>query len=177
VRARIAASAVLAVGLVLGTTGCTFMTPVATMNHYDPSDGISADVGNLQLRNVFVISPKGKAANLVGAIINTGDSAESVQLQYTSHAGGSEKTTNATIKLDAGQIISYGDRGVKQVVFNDTGIKPGALLTVFVQYGSTTGKKLQLPVLDGSQTAYAHLTPKPKPTHTPTPTPTVTPTP
>jgi hypothetical protein len=174
VKARVAASALLAAGLVLGTAGCTFLTPVATMNHYDPSDGVSANVGNLQLRNVFVISPKGEDANLVGAIINTGTSTEEVQLQYETHSGGSAALAQAVIKIKGGQVISYGNPGVKQVVLDNTGVKPGALLKVFVQYGNTTGKNVLLPVLTGSQAAYKNLKPSPTPTPTETPTPTPT---
>ena len=36
---------ILASALVFGTTGCTFITSQATLNQYDPSDGISGRVG------------------------------------------------------------------------------------------------------------------------------------
>jgi hypothetical protein len=84
----------------------------------------------------------------------------------------------------AGQVISYGDPKVPQLIFNAIDEQPGALLTVFVQYGTVSGKNVQLPVLDGSESAYRTLLPSPTPTPTApiacgdsTPSPTDTPTP
>jgi hypothetical protein len=179
VRRRIAVAAVLAVGLILGTTGCTFFAPQATLIKYDPSDGVSLNLGKLQVRNAFVISPKGTDANLIGVFINSGKTEIDVKLQYATHTA--DKTTTITlppVKLNPGQVISYGNPGVKQVVFRGADIRPGSLLKIFVQYGSVSGENLLLPVLDGSQAAYQHLgpSPLPKPTKTSTPTPTPTPT-
>jgi hypothetical protein len=178
VRRRIAVAAVLAVGLVLGTTGCTFFAPQATLIKYDPSDGVSLNLGKLQVRNAFVISPKGTDANFVGVLINTSKSHVTVEFQYTSHAGGTAKSVTIQQPLDAGQIISFGNPGVKQLVFRGADIKAGSLLKVFVQYGSVSGENLLLPVLNGTQAAYQHLgpSPLPKPTKTPAATPTPTPT-
>jgi hypothetical protein len=177
VRRRIAVAAVLAVGLALGTTGCTFFAPQATLIKYDPSDGVSTDVGQLQVRNAFAISPKGTDANLIGVFINTSKETIDLQLQFTSHTGGTAKTVSIDRTLSAGEVISFGNPGVKQVVFRGADIKAGALLKIFIQYGTVTGKYLTIPVLNGSQAAYRHLGPSPLPTHTPTPTPTDTPTP
>jgi len=177
VRRRIATVAVLAIGLVLGTTGCTFFAPQATLIKYDPSDGVSLNLGKLQVRNAFVISPKGTDANFIGVLINSGKSDIEVALQYTSHVGGTTKSVTIDQALDAGQVISFGNPGVKQLVFRGADIKPGSLLKIFVQYGSTSGQNLLVPVLDGSQTAYQHLGPSPLPKPTPTSTATPTPTP
>jgi hypothetical protein len=177
VRRRIAAAAVLAVGLAFGTAGCTFLAPQATLIQYNASDGVNANVGNLQVRNAFVISPKGADANLIGTFINTGKSTITLGLQYTSHVGGSALRVTIKKKLTAGEVLSLGNPHVKQVVFRKADVPPGALLTVFVQYGNVQGKNLPLPVLDGSQSYYAGLAPSPVPTKTSTPTPTATPTP
>lgn len=177
-RRRIAAAAVLAVGLALGTAGCTFSAPQATLIKYDPSDGVSANIGKIQIRNAFVIAPKGKSANLIAVFINTGKSAENVRVQYTSHATGSAARTTFTIHMSAGQVISFGNPGVPQRVFEDADVPAGALLKVFVQYGSVSGQNVLLPVLNGSQVYYKGLgpsaTPKPTPSDTPTPLPTST---
>jgi hypothetical protein len=177
VRRRIAVAAVLAVGLTLGTAGCTFFAPQATAIKYDPSDGVSLDLGALQVRNAFVISPKGTDANLIGVFINSGSSPISVELQYTAHVKGQAEVLDTHFILEPGDPVSYGNPGVKQVVFRNANVKAGALLTVFIQYGDVSGKNLLLPVLNGSQAAYAKLTPSPlpKPTATGTATPTPTP--
>jgi hypothetical protein len=178
VRRRIAGAAVIAVGLMLALAGCTFFTPQATLIPYDASDGVALNVGNVQMRNVFVVSPKGTDANLVGVIINTGSTAETVNIQYTSHTGGTAKSVTKHVSLAASpspkSVISFGNPGVPQLVLRGADIKPGALLKVFVQYGSVSGKVVSVPVLNNSQASYATLAPSPLPTATPTPTPTPT---
>jgi hypothetical protein len=177
VRRRIAVAAVLAVGLALGTTGCTFLTPVATLIKYNPGNGVSLDLGKLQVRNAFAISPKNTDANLIGVFINSGSSEIDLGIQYTSHTGGSAQSKTVHVELAAGQVISFGNPGVKQVVFRGADVPAGALLKIFLQYGSVSGKNLLIPVLNNSEQPYQNLGPSPLPTHTPTPTPTATLTP
>jgi hypothetical protein len=174
VRRRIAVAAVLAVGLALGTTGCTFLAPQATLIKYNPSDGVQLNVGKLQVRNAFAISPKNTDATLVGVFINSGSTEMNLNIQYTSHTGGADKSVTIHENLKAGQVISFGNPGVKQVVLRGADAKAGALLSIFLQYGSVSGKNLQIPVLNGSQAAYKADDPSPLPTHTSTATPTPT---
>jgi hypothetical protein len=99
-----------------------------------------------------------------------------LNIQYTSHTGGTSKTVTLHEDLKAGQVISFGNPGVKQTVFRGADVKAGSLLTIFLQYGNVSGKNLRIPVLNGSQTAYKADDPSPVPTKTSTPTPTPTPT-
>ena len=48
-RARVAASAGLTALVALALTGCNFFTPQSTLVPYDPSDGVSAQVGEVAL--------------------------------------------------------------------------------------------------------------------------------
>ena len=72
-KARLAASAALALGIAIGGSGCAMITYQATTEKYDPSDGISADIGTLDLRNVLVVSEDGEDGNLVMTVVNTGE--------------------------------------------------------------------------------------------------------
>jgi hypothetical protein len=170
VKARTVAAAALIVGLALSTSACTFGAPQATLIHYDPSDGISANVGAIEFRNLLAISPDGTDANLVGVMINTSKSAQTVEFQYTRHADGVTEPVNDPVLIPAGAIVSFGNPGVQQLVFRDADVMPGSLLTLFIQYDDQTGKKVRIPVLDGSEGPYTTLTPSP----TPTPIPTIT---
>jgi hypothetical protein len=178
VRRRIAALAVIAAGLMLALAGCTFFAPQATLIHYDASDGVGINVGDIQVRNALVISPNGTDANFVGAFINTSSKAQNVNVQYTSHAGGKTTKVTETVKLGPSlsktASISYGNPGVPQLVFRGADVKPGSLLRLFIQYGGVSGKMVLVPVLDGTQSIYSGLTPSPVPTPTPCPTPTAT---
>lgn len=177
-RRRIAAAAVLAAGLVLGLTGCTFFAPQATLIQYDPGDGVSLNVGSIQVRNAFVISPKGTDANFIGAVINNSSQDVVVDFQYTEHVNGKDKVTDVPFGLKPNQVESFGNPGVPQLVFRKANVKAGALLKIFVVYATkagvtVSGKNVLLPVLDGSQSYYSGLAPSPLPS----PTPTITPTP
>jgi hypothetical protein len=175
VRRRIAAAAVLAIGLTFGLAGCTFFTPQATLIHYDPSDGVSLNLGKIQIRNAFVIAPKGTDANFIGAVINNGNQKFTIDLQYSAHVDGKDTVTNKVFTLKSGQVKSFGNPGVPQLVFRDADVRPGALLKIFVVYGTASGptvsgRNLLLPVLDGSQSYYSGLGPSPLPSPTPTAT-------
>ncbi len=173
-KARIAASAILAGALIVGTTGCSFFATQSTLEHYDPSDGVGATIGSLDVRNAILLTgDEGKVASLVVNLINEGDKDVKLNVQYVNAAGA--KTTKAT-PVDAGDTLSFGDADEQQLVFTDVKATPCALFDVWFQYGDRTGKLLQVPVLDGSLSEYSTLIPTPIPTPTAT-TPAPTPTP
>lgn len=174
-KARIAAAAVLAGALLVGTTGCSFFATQSTLEHYDPSDGVGATIGSLDVRNALLLTgDKGKAASLVIDFINSGDKNVDLKVQYV-NAAGKKKTT--AIPVDAGDTLSFGDADEQQLVFTDVKATPGALFDVWFQYGTRTGKLVRVPVLDGSLSEYSTLIPTPIPTPTnTTPAPTGTPT-
>jgi hypothetical protein len=87
VKARLAASAVLAIGVVLGASGCSMLTYQATTEHYDASDGVSVDVGDLDLRNVLVVSEDGRDGSLVLTVINNGDKDAELGVQVGDSGG------------------------------------------------------------------------------------------
>ena len=166
-RARLAASVVLAGALMLGTSGCAFFSEQATLIHYDPSDGIGASVGHLQVRNALVLTKDGETGSFLVNFINDGTSTIDFTVQYKNSA---DKTVVTDITLKAGQTKSYGGSEDKQLQFYKMGTKAGNLFPVWVQYGSHTGAEMPVPVLDGTWQTYKGLLP----TATPTPTPTAT---
>lgn len=159
-RARIVASVVLAAGILMGTSACNLLAPQATTNHYDASDGVSANVGDIAVRNAILISD-GTDANLVVTIVNQGDTAHSVNMQYTV---GGEKVTQK-LNVDPNTTVSLGAGDTPPLGLGSVDTQPGALFPVFVQYGQETGAELLVPVLDGTLSQYSTLVP----TATPTP--------
>ncbi|MET4781264.1 hypothetical protein [Glaciihabitans sp. UYNi722] len=177
-RARIAASVVLAAALLLSTTGCTFFSAQATLKHYDPSDGVGATVGDIKVRNALLLSKNGERASFLVNLINDSQNTETVLIQYDgANSNGDAGKIDTRVTLDAGEVKTFGSKDTRQLVFNGIDTKAGALFPVWVQYGNTTGKQLLVPVLDGSQAEYKGLlpSPKPKPAVTPSPTPTTSP--
>lgn len=153
--ARAAASIILAGALLVGTAGCTFITPQATLEKYDPGDGVGVDVGNVQVRNaVAVLGEDGHALSLIVSIVNSGSRSANVDLQYQSSG---EKTT-ITKAVNANDVAAFGNTDEKQIVILNPDVKAGALYPVFVQYGDNEGKVMLVPVFDGTG-IYKDLTP------------------
>lgn len=152
--------------LALGVAACA---PISTLKHYDPSDGVSATLGQVKVLNAFVLSDDGKTGNLL----------------FSGYNGtGKTVTLNVTAGPDSGQLylkpdtmtdFGYGKNG--QLLLTGIDTKPGSLLPIYVQWGSEQGKQLLVPVLDGALPQYATLLPTPVPTPTPTATSTATPSP
>ena len=156
--ARAAASVVLAGVLLVGTTGCTFVSTQATLIRYDPSDGVGIDVGDLQVRNaVALINKDGGAVSLMITIVNSGKKIANVAMQYKS--GGDPLTTTKSIL--PGKVGNYGTTpDDTQIIILNPGVKAGQLLPVYIQYGDFEGKELLVPVLDeASHPVYAGLYP------------------
>lgn len=165
-KARIAASVVLAVGVALATAGCNLVAPQATRKIYDPSDGVGATVGDVAIRNAMIISEDGEEGTLVVALVNSSDETVSVEVQYESATG----RTSDTVDAVPGR-TEVGPDSTEAVYMPGLDTIPGSLLPVYFQYGSEQGKELLVPVLTNALEAYSTLTPAPSEPATVTPTP------
>jgi len=166
VKARIAASVVLAVGVALATAGCNLVAPQATRAIYDPSDGVGATVGDLDIRNAMIISEDGEVGTLVVSLINDTDETLSVEVQYDTSTG----RTSDTVDAVPGRTEIRPD-STESVLMEGLDTLPGSLFPVYFQYGSEEGAELLVPILRNDLEAYATLTPAPSATPTLTPTP------
>ncbi|MFF2275319.1 hypothetical protein [Agromyces sp. NPDC058126] len=157
-KARLAASAALALGVALGASGCSMLTYQATTEHYDASDGVSANVGDLDLRNILVVSDDGVDGTLVLTIVNNGEDDVDLDVQVD---GGD----TVTIPVDAGATVAFGTDAVEgldevePIVLEGIDTDPGSLLPIYFQYGSAEGIEKQVPVLDGRLPEYESLVP------------------
>src|SRR3712207_6376809 len=123
----------------LGTTGCTFVAEIATLEEYDPSDGVGTTIGDVQVRNMLAITEDGSRASLVFSANNTSD--EAVQLAVSLTEGGEAQQ----VSLPAGELTPVGSGGT-QLLLEGLDVVPGSLLPVYVQYGSEAGRLLNVPV-------------------------------
>jgi hypothetical protein len=181
VRARRAASVVLASIVLLGTAGCTFFAPQTTLKPYNPSDGVGATVGNVVVSNALLLSKNGKIGSLLINLINNGNNDVTVKFQYDATVDGTAAKVNTDVLVDPGAATSFGGNGDKKFILDGISTKPGELFPIYVQYGQQAGKEMLIPVLDGTLPQYTNLMPTaaPSPSATPaaTATPTATPTP
>jgi hypothetical protein len=166
VRARAAASVAVAALLAGGLAGCNFVTPQATLDQYAPTDGVNATIGDLALRNVLAITEDGSDVNLVLVAANTsGD-----DIDLTIQADGAD----AELVVEPGQ-STIGDD--EQLVLAGVDVTVGSLVDIYFQYGDEPGKRVRVPVLDGTLSEYADLVPTAEPTDEATADPTETPLP
>ena len=152
-KARLAASAALALGIALGGSGCAMITYQATTEKYDPSDGVSADIGALDLRNILVVSEDGDEGNLIMSVTNTGDDDATLGVQLVD--GGE----TFEIDVDAGATVSLGTEEEEPLLLEGIDTQPGGLVAMFFQYSGAEGQEVQVPVLDGRLPEYEDLVP------------------
>ncbi len=172
-RARAAASLALIIAAAAVLAECSLFFQPETQQPYDPSDGINANIGDLLLRDVIVVSEDGELGNLVMVASNAGPEDLAVTLQY--ETAGTKHNVHIEVPANATVDFGFGDGG--QLLLEDIGTMPGSLLPLYVQYGNVPGEELQVPVIDGSLAQYQGFLPTPTPTPTPTPSATETPTP
>jgi hypothetical protein len=156
--------------------GCNFITPQQTLVPYDPADGVSGTVGDVEVLNAVILSEDGVSGNLVFTALNS--SSDDIDLIVQFESNGEKVTLDLEVDADGSSEFGFGEGGQLFLAGIDT--KPGGLLPVYFQYGAQQGRQLLVPVLDGALEQYAPLLPTPTPTPTPTPqdaTPTPTPTP
>ena len=164
-RARVAASVALIAATAALLAGCGLFNEPGTETDYDPSDGVNAEIGELALRNVLVISTDGDLGNLVMTAVNNGEQDLDVTLQYETDGIKHE----VEISVDGNSVADFGFGTGGQLLLEDIGTEPGDLLELYVQFGSEPGVLLNVPVLDGTQSEYVDLVPTPTPVPLPSP--------
>lgn len=164
-RVTAALASVLTVGAL---SGCTFLTAQQTLIPYNPSDGVSTQVGGLMVRNAMLVTGTGTRATLVASVYNPTSTAQTLRIQYNS-AGGAKQ--NVTVPVGAGASVQISTVDGNRVVLDGIDAKPGSLAPLYLTDGSTAGNGLSVPVLDGTLSEYAGLVPGPAPTPAPTPAP------
>ncbi len=153
---RLVASAALCAAVLLGATGCNFIAPQATTITYSASDGVNVPAsGPLEVRNALIVATEdGKSGNLIAAIVNATDKAETLSVQI-------EGSAPLTLRVPAHTTASLG-ANEEPLLIERLNVKPGATVEVYFQSGSATGAALHLPVLDGTLPEYADLVPDTK---------------
>lgn len=169
-KSRLVASAAISALVLLGATGCTFISPQSTTIEYSASDGVNiADSdGPLDVRNAFVVATEdGSVGNFVAAVVNP--TLDKATLTIT--VAGLEPIE---VPVAAGETISFGSEEKEPLRIDDLDTRPGATVEIHFQSGDGAGTKADVPVLDGTLPYYADLVPSEKAEPTPEPMPTDT---
>jgi hypothetical protein len=151
VKARLAASAALALGIAIGGSGCAMITYQATTEKYDPSDGVSADLGSLAIRNMLVVSDDGREGNMVLSVTNSGTEDATLEIQVAGET--------VEVDVEAGQTVSPGAGDEEPVLVERLDAEVGGLVPVFLTSDGVEGREISVPVLDGRLPEYEDLVP------------------
>ncbi|GGD83318.1 DNA modification methylase [Microbacterium murale] len=154
-KSRLVASAAISALVLLGATGCTFITPQSTEIKYSASDGVNiADSdGPLEIRNAMVIATDdGATGNLIAAIVNPTDKPATLTVEI-------EGLDPLTLRVGAGDSLSLG-ANAEPLRIDDLDTMPGATIKIYFQSGDATGTAADVPVLDGALSYYADLVPQ-----------------
>ncbi len=155
-RRRFFAPLVLATAVIIGTTGCTLSAEIATMKEYDPSDGVGADIGELALRNILLISNEAGEANLVMTVVNTSGDDVTLNVQFDD---GSARITESLELPAVPERTRVGDNPSAGVLVSGSELVVGGLFPIYFEYGSVPGELVFVPVLDGTLPEYELLVP------------------
>ncbi|MFC4242294.1 hypothetical protein ACFOYW_02835 [Gryllotalpicola reticulitermitis] len=156
-KARVAASVVLAIGVAIGTAGCGFLAPQETTRISQPTAfGVQGDVGSIHIRNAYFVA-QGNQVALIATFVNSGTSGQTVSIQPNASASDTQ-----SLHVGQGDPTVIGPQ--QQLQWSDLSATPGSLLPVFFSYGSASGVTLKLPVLTGDFGINSTLTPTPAPT-------------
>ena len=156
VRRRFFAPLVVVATIIVGTTGCTLSAEIATMKEYNPSDGVGADLGDLALRNILLISNDAGEANLVMTVVNTSGEDITLNVQFDS---GSTRITEPLQLSAVPERSRVGDDPSAGLVMSGPNLVVGGLFPVYFEYGSVPGELVFVPVLDGTLPEYELLVP------------------
>jgi hypothetical protein len=152
----------------LGLTGCGYTNPPQTALQYTASDGIHADVGPVQLRNMLIVaSDENQPGRVIGAIYNS--SSEDIRVSLNGAAG-----ARAEVDVDMNSSTLLNE-STDPVLLSTAGGIPGSLVDITVtEDGTNTTQTIKVPVLDGTLPEYAPYLPGGRPTPTPSATSTST---
>tara|TARA_R110002020_G_scaffold82795_4_gene205270 strand:+ start:537 stop:1007 length:471 start_codon:yes stop_codon:yes gene_type:complete len=146
VKSRRLASLALVAAVLVGTSGCTLISPQATLIPYAPADGVSAHTGDVAVRNALIVSDDGIDGNFLAAFVNESTDPVTLRVEY----GEGSAKTELTVRLDASEAISLGMDGANDPLpFPDIDTMPGATMPVYFQAGDAEGSLVEVPILTG----------------------------
>ncbi|MDQ0924865.1 hypothetical protein QF038_003373 [Pseudarthrobacter sp. W1I19] len=158
-----------AIGVGLLTAGCGYITPQQTNHQYSASDGIRADLGPLQLRNILIVSSgEDEPGRVIGAVYNS--SSKDVTLKLNGAEG---SQTEVPVKANSYTLLNESS---DEAILSTSGGAPGSLVDIKVtEDGTNVSNTVKVPVLDATLPEYkeylpAGSTPSPSTSATPSST-------
>lgn len=164
-------SLIAAIGLgALSATGCSYINPQATTMTISPSDGVRADLGKLELRNMMVVSNgKDQPGRVLGAVFNTSES----PITLTINGSAGSQTQLVVAPGTPAYLTTESDASILSTVAGT----PGTIETLKLTQTGPGDQTLSMgvPVMDGTLKEYQHYVPTAMPSETASPSGTASP--
>ncbi len=161
----------VALSLLMVTTGCAAGLNAQTLKPYAPADGVMANSGDIRILNALVVVADDSSGTGVVSltIVNRGNRDDSLT-DLTSPDGTVDLT--GTRDLPAGKAVRFGATTEPSATISDLTKQPGATITLRFVFARTNPITLETVILPATG-AYTSLTPGPvtpavEPTDTPT---------
>ena len=153
---RLIASIVIGGALVLGTTGCSMISPQATTIEYSAAEGVNVPIsGPLEVRNAYIVATEdGSLGNLVAAVVNRTDESHTLNIEVGDGSG----ATQLELRVQARTTISLG-ADEEPLLIEGLDTPPGADIPGYFQSGDAEGTLVSLQVFDGTLDYLADLVP------------------
>ncbi|GHD12856.1 hypothetical protein [Zhihengliuella salsuginis] len=146
---RALATAALAV-VALGATGCGAINDQATTDKYAPSDGVVFSAGDLEVRNLMLVTNSAdEEARVLGSLVNDSDADTRVNLNVDG--------TAVSIAVPADSVTKLEDDANKTVI-PSAGEEPGSHTLVDVTVNGESVEK-SVPVVNGVLPEYRQYLP------------------
>ena len=131
-----------ALGAALVLSACQTQSPIQTDASYAPADGVSVDLGVVQVRDLVVVSAgKDKPGVLSASVSNTGGDAQRLAFALPqAQPVYAESAAHSEARLSEGT----------QVVLPSVPVSPGDVVTLTVQSPNAPASVLTVPVLPAS---------------------------
>jgi hypothetical protein len=146
---RVVAAAALAM-LSLGVTSCGAINEQATTFQYAASDGIVLSVGDLDVRNLMLVTKSATdKARLIGSLVNDTDAAQSLDVTLS--------TGSVSINVPAKSVVNL-EKSENAKTLPSAGVLPGAHAEATLAVGSGS-EDIGIPVVDGTLEEYREFVP------------------
>lgn len=134
-------------------SACGTFSQTTTALDYNPSDGVSATVGDVGARNLLVVGDKGREGLVSGALVNTGPNDATVTIT----APGSPQPVQ--VSVPPGQAVSLGSgTDQRSVVVGDLKQPAGSMVKLTLSSPQGGQVAVDVPVLAPTG-EYATVTP------------------
>jgi len=154
---RRVSAALAGVALAAVTAGCEVNSPLQTQISYQPADGVSANVGDVALRDLSLIGDGNGTVVVNGSALNDGQQEVTVQISAQADPNAATPPTGSELQLKPYEQVSLATRGLQ---LSQVSAKPGRLVPVKITSNTGGTTVVKVPLLPATD-YYSTVTPAP----------------